>query len=90
MADKWRLYKLISYYLVITLTIITLATYGQGNTISAGLIIGDDTSDAVKQVFNIISIIQLILSFSILVSCAIERYPISINRNVKSLSYEMI
>lgn len=36
------------------------------------------------------SIIQLFLSFIILISCAIERYPITVNRNVSSLSYDLI
>ncbi|EAR93160.2 cation channel family protein (macronuclear) [Tetrahymena thermophila SB210] len=88
-ADKWRLYKQISYYLVVALTIITLATFGYTEETDND-VANSSNNENIKNTFVVVSYIQLILSFAILVSCAIERFPISVYRNVESQVYETI
>lgn len=57
MADKWRLYKEISYYLVVALTIITLSTYGQSSENGNDDVVDSTSNEDVKRTFMIVSYI---------------------------------
>ena len=79
--EFWRSLKDISFVLIIVINILLLASYTHLNSTQ------DDAFQAVlNQVNFIVTIIQLFICFLVVIFCMIERYPISIHRQMGNFS----
>ncbi|EGR30317.1 hypothetical protein IMG5_135140 [Ichthyophthirius multifiliis] len=84
-CNNWRIFKDISYFLVIIITITVITTYEDKND-GDGIVI----LQWVDQLNQVITIIQLIISFIVVIFCAYERYPISIHKFAQDEASEKI
>ncbi|EGR33066.1 hypothetical protein IMG5_062440 [Ichthyophthirius multifiliis] len=84
LANNWRFFKDLSYILVILITIITMVKQQHQEENDQANLVWDNSINL------LFSISQLIISFIVVVCCAIERYPISIHLFVQSQNFQNI
>lgn len=79
-TEYWRFLKDISFILIVVINILQLMSYKkqEGGSSFSG------SKATLDQITEVVTIIQLILGFIVMISCICERYPISLDTEILS------
>lgn len=77
LIEFWRSLKDLSFLLIIFINILLLASYGHNESET-----DKDTQSLLDNISQIFTIIQLFICILVVISCMIERYPVSIHAQI--------